>query len=203
MPTKDVKAEQEWKKKRNQVLPLLITQTLAALALLVIIYYGGYYYCDFIPLPQSDDFSSKLQFTLQWSAFPFAVILFYTILQVGNKRGSTPASNPLSGNEHYLQKEKNILANTLEQSTLAFFLLLALTVYLEQAEMKLVPLFVLSFVVGRILFIVGYKIHPLKFRACGISMNFGSTFLTLGLIGYFIYSRGLMATTSFSGKDEL
>ena len=202
MSTKDVKAEQEWQRERKQSMPFFIVQLIAGLASLVTIYYGGYYYCDFIPLPQSDDFSRKLQFTLQWSTFPFAVFLFYTIMQVGNKRGSTPASNPLSGNEHYLQLEKNILTNTLEQSTLAFFLLLALTVYLEQAEMKLVPLFVLSFVVGRILFIVGYKINP-KFRVCGIMVNGGSTFLMLGLIGYFIYSRGLMATTNFNGKDEL
>lgn len=200
MSTKDKKADEEWQKERRKLMPLFFAQMLVSVVILVIVYYGGYFYCDYIPLPESNDFSSKLQFTLQWCAFPFAVILFYTIMQVGNKRGSSPASNPLSGNEHYVQLDKNILANTLEQTVLAFFLVLTLTVYLQQAEMKLVPLFVVSFVVGRVLFIAGYKISP-KFRSCGVLTNFGSTFVVLAIVGYYIYSRGFMIAAT--GKDEL
>ena len=203
MPVKDEKTEKEWQKKRKQLLPAFIAQMLTALAVLVTIYYGGYYYCDFIPLPASNDFSSKLQFALQWSTFPFAVILFYTTLQVVYKRMTSLAANPLSGKEDNLQLEKNILTNTLEQTAIALILVLALTVYLEQAEMKLVPLHVVTFVVGRTLFIIGYKISP-TFRSSGSLTNIGSTFLILGLIGYFICSNGLIASAnSNTGKVEL
>lgn len=119
---------------------------------------------------------------------------------VSNKRGSTPAANPLSGNEKFLQVEKNILTNTLEQTTLAFFIVLSLTVYLDQPEMKIVPLFMTSFVVGRALFIFGYKIDP-RFRSCGMILSLGSTLVMFGVIGYTIYSRGLL--TAVTGKDEL
>ena len=194
------KEKEEWKATRKQLLPVFMVQLLTAIALLVTIFYGGYYHCNSISLPSSNEFSDKLQFSLRWCAFPFAVILMFTIMGVSNKRGSTPAANPLSGNDHLLQVEKNILTNTLEQIVLAFFIILALTVYLEDSEMKLVPIYVLSFIAGRALFISGYKIGP-QFRSCGILLNLGSTVLMLGVIGYTIYSRGLLAAST--GKDEL
>ncbi len=86
-----------------------------------------------------------------------------------------------SGNNHFLQVEKNILTNTFEQIVLAFFIILALTVHLEDSEMKLVPIYILSFITGRVLFISGYKIGP-KFRSCGMLTNIVSTFLMLGVI---------------------
>ncbi len=194
------KEKEEWKATRKQLLPVFMVQLLTAIALLVTIFYGGYYHCNSISLPSSNEFSDKLQFSLRWCAFPFAVVLMFTIMGVSNKRGSTPAANPLSGNDHLLQVEKNILTNTLEQIVLAFFIILALTVYLEDSEMKLVPIYVLSFIAGRALFIGGYKIGP-QFRSCGVLLNMGSTVLMLGVIGYTIYSRGLLAAST--GKDEL
>ncbi len=194
------KEKENWKAERKQLLPLFLTQVVISLVLLVTIFYGGYYHCDSISLPASSDFSDKLEFSLRWCAFPFAVILMYTIMGVSSKRGSTPASNPLSGNEKFLQTEKNILLNTLEQMVLAFFIVLSLTVYLDQSAMKLVPIYMVSFIVGRALFTVGYKISP-RFRSCGMVLNIGSTFITFGVIGYTIYSRGLWTTGT--GKDEL
>ena len=71
---------------------------------------------------------------------------------VARKRGSIPALNPLSGNEHFLLKEKNILANTVEQALVFLMLSLVLTTYLDPSEMKIIPLYSLQWVVGRILF---------------------------------------------------
>ena len=193
MSTEEQKAEiREWKSKRKEIMPVFLANVAISLVLTVGILFGGYYYCDCIPVPESNDLGVKLLYTLRWCAFPFAVLLYFMIFQVGNKRGSSPAANPLAGKEDFVQPEKNILVNTMEQIVMAVLILLALTTYLTPLEMKLVPLYVLQFLVGRVLFNVGYKIHP-KYRSAGVVMSFAANFFFLCLIGYFVYSRGLMA----------
>lgn len=175
--------KKEWKKKRKQLLPLFIAQIMVSQILIVIIFYGGYLYRDFIPLPWGYNFDGFLKYSMRWCAIPFVLILTYAAMSCVAKRVTTSAANPLAGNEHLLQLEKNILTNTLEQTVIALLVIFALTAYLDYYQIRVVPLYVVTFVLGRILFIVGYKIN-IKLRSSGAVMNFSSIFYMLLWIAY-------------------
>lgn len=181
------------------------------MVIVVTILYAGYYYFHSIPVPKSNEFSEKLLYTLRYCTFPQAMFLMFAIFRVGRKRGSTPALNPLSGNEHLLQTEKNVLMNTVEQLLCFLLFMLVLTTYLEPLEMRIIPLLSVTFIVGRILFMVGYSFSP-KHRLLGMSMNFFSNFFSIGYIIYLMYIRGFMygtftnasvPTSDGAGKTEL
>ena len=96
----------------------------------------------------------------------------------------------------------------MEQLLVFLLLVVALTTYLEPAEMRVIPLYSLAFLVGRVLFMIGYSIDP-KHRAIGIGINFNLSFFFIGYIIYLMYLRGFMygilspTTTTGTGKSEL
>ena len=57
--------------------------------------------------------------------------------------------------------------------------------------MRLVPLYAMAFFVGRVLFRIGYGI-AFYYRSWGMWINFISQSFILGLIGYFMITRGFM-----------
>ena len=201
--------EEKAKQAMRKALPLYLLQTFIALTVIVTILYGGYYYCHSIPIPRSNDFVEKLLYTARYCTFPQAVFLLVAILRVGAKRGTASALNPLAGKDHLLQTEKNVLANTVEQLLVFLLLVVALTTYLEPAEMRIIPLYSLAFIVGRVLFMIGYSIDP-KHRSIGMGINFNLSFFFIGYIIYLMYLRGFMygiltnpTTTTGTGKSEL
>ena len=205
--------DEKAKEERRKPLPLALyfLEYFVALTLTVTILYGGYYYCHSIPIPRSNEFGEKLLYAVRYCTFPQAVFLLVAIMRVGAKRGSTPAINPLAGKEHYLQTEKNVLMNTVEQLLCFLLLVLTLTTYLEPSEMRIIPLYSLAFIVGRIIFMIGYSFGP-KYRSAGMGINFILSFFFIGYIIYLIYLRGFMygiltdsSNPAFtaSGKSEL
>lgn len=167
----------------------MIPSILAVLGIfaLIAILYGGYH-CDCIPVPSSSDFGDKLTYYIRICVFPCSVVLYLTIMAVAVKRGSSRVVNPLAGKEHKLMMQKNILANTLEQ-TLAFLMItLVLTTYLESAEMRIIPAYSALWVVGRFFFWLGYP----SYRSFGMSFTLIPIPFFLGYIGYLMYTRGLM-----------
>ena len=180
-----------WEKERKAIIPVYIAEAVTGVILTVGIFYGGFYLCDSIPVPRSGTFADSMTYYIRCCVFPCCLVVFAAILLVARKRGSTPALNPLSGNEHFLLKEKNILANTVEQALVFLMLSLVLTTYLDPSEMKIIPLYSLQWVVGRILFQIGYGINPL-YRSLGMIMNILATFLFIGVVSYLIYTRGIM-----------
>ena len=174
-------------------MPAFLIQFFSAHVIMACILGGGYYLLpSLLPLPESSDFSAKLVYTLRCCGFPQALLLLFAVWRVASKRGSTPAGNPLSGqDQNYLQAEKNALTNTVEQLLLFSFLLLVLLTYLEPSEMKIVPLLSISFFIARLLFIVGYSVGPL-YRVMGIIMNFNLIMVLIGCISYLMYRRGFM-----------
>ena len=174
-------------------MPAFLIQFFSAHVIMACILGGGYYLLpSLLPLPESSDFSAKLVYTLRCCGFPQALLLLFAVWRVASKRGSTPAGNPLSGqDQNYLQAEKNALTNTVEQVLLFSFLLLVLLTYLEPSEMKIVPLLSISFFIARLLFIVGYSVGPL-YRVMGIIMNFNLIMVLIGCISYLMYRRGFM-----------
>ncbi|MCG8626954.1 MAG: MAPEG family protein [Proteobacteria bacterium] len=195
----DDKAKQARQRGLFQHLPLYVLEYLIALAVTVTILYGGYYYCDCIPVPRSNDFSEKLLYAGRYCTFPQAVFLFIAVLRVGAKRGSANALNPLAGKEHVLQTEKNVLTNTAEQLHIFLFLVVTLTTYLEPSEMRIIPLYSLAFIVGRVLFMIGYGISP-KYRSVGMGINFILTFFFIGYTIYLMYLRGFMYGTRLTAN---
>ena len=206
--------EKKSRQERREILPLYLLEFSMSIVIILTILYGGYYYCNSIPVPRSNDFGEKFLYTLRYCTFPQAVFLMFSILRVGSKRGSTPAMNPLAGKEDYVQVEKNILTNTMEQLISFLLLMLALTTYLEPMEMRFIPLCSLAFIVGRVLFLIGYTISP-KYRSVGMSINFLLSFFCAGYVFYLIYLRGFAygilpghsasksTASSATGKAEL
>ena len=170
---------------------ILKIQILVGTLIVVLVLYTGYYHGNFIPVPVSTDLASRLAFALRCS-LPMVVVLFAAIVLVAIKRAATAAVNPLSGNEGIVQLEKNVLSNTFEQFVISFTLMMIAATYLDSPQMlKLLPLYSFLFVVGRILFRIGYGINPL-FRTVGMSITFNATIIIFGVVIYSTLSKGLV-----------
>ena len=183
--------EKQKKSKPRFNVALYLFQLSLAIITIGVIYYGGYYLCEDIPIPESMDFASRLTYTFRWS-LPMVFVFMVTIMNTANKRGVTAAVNPLSGNEHLVQPMKNILMNTHEQLMSGFMLMLIATTYCDTPDtIKIIPIYVIVYTVGRVLFIIGYSIGP-QYRSYGMMMNLISTFALAGYIIYLVYTKGMM-----------
>ena len=170
---------------------------------LVGILYGGYYHVPegVIPLPQSDDFSARMLYTFRCFLFP-ALFLLVAISLTGRRRAQVGALNPLTGNEAAMELSKKRLNNTLEQTFIYVMFVVFLTTLLEREEMKLVLLSTTLFVVGRIMFWVGYGIHP-AYREAGIVVTFGNVGTALVISTYLACSRGFMLSPMISTASAI
>ena len=176
-------------------------------------FYFGYHYGDFIPVPAPPpgsnittiDMSIRLAFALRCS-IPLALCLFAAVALVGNKRSVTDAVDPLSGNEHIVQIDKNFLANTLEQCVIGLIFVLVVASYAETPqELRLLPIFAVVFTVARILFRIGYGVHYLL-RAFGMSANICANYVIIGVALYSLATKGLhmhLYTTAAPNRIEL
>lgn len=186
MATKAREAESLKEQRKNL---LLLLQLVLATAFSVGWLYGGYYYCDFIPVPKSMGVKDIWIYYTRCCVLPCAVVLLLSLHAVINKRTNAPAGNPLAGMEHTLQVEKNILTNTVEQIILFLSISLILATYLDQSEMKILPLYSSFWVIARLLFNIGYRMGP-QYRSVGMLCNIESSAFFLGLVIYLVYSRG-------------
>ena len=177
-------------------------------------FYFGYHYGHFIPVPTSAggsinttaiDTSIRLAFALRCSV-PLALCLFVAVALVGNKRAVTNAVDPLSGNEHIVQIDKNFLANTLEQCVIGLMFMLVVASYAETPqELRILPIFAVVFTVARILFRVGYGVHHLL-RAFGMSVNICADYVIIGVALHSLATKGLhtnLHTTTPPNRIEL
>lgn len=123
------------------------------------------------PKPHLPTLFDRVVFTLRWLIVSLLPVWAGVIL-VGNVRFATSAIDPIDkSGEKYIKMRSNFLQNTVEQFLLHSFGLTVLSTYLSEESMHWVPLLVILFVVSRVLFFVGYSIHPLK-RAIGFFMTF-------------------------------
>ena len=163
-------------------------------------FYYGYHYGDFIPTPAAPtghgnnntviDMSIRLAFAIRCS-LPLALSLFFAVAMVGNKRSVSDAVDPLSGNEHIVQLDKNFLANTLEQCVIGFILMLVVASYAETPqELRLLPIFATIFVIARAVFRIGYSVHHIL-RALGMSGNICGNYVLIGVSMYSLATKGL------------
>lgn len=76
-----------------------------------------------------------------------------------------------------------VVENTLQQYLLYLVGTLALSVNLTADEMRVIPATAIVFVVARIAFWIGYRIHPL-YRAFGMA---ATGYLNLGILAFAIW----------------
>ena len=122
-----------------------------------------------VPGPQIPDTSAdRIAYALPWAVIA-AVPLFVMIVAVGNARFLSEAIDPTVGKEsQQMVINGRVADNTLQQFALFLVGMLALSVLLPLDRLSIIPAVSITFVLMRILFWIGYRIHPL-YRAPGFS----------------------------------
>ena len=173
-------------------LPLLSLSLQSIIAILLVagLLYGGYNYAPdgVIPVPSSDDLSVKMLYTFRCFLFP-AIFMVVVIGITGLERGRVGAANPLTGNEGAMLLSKKRLINTLEQTLIFVVSTMFLTTLLAREKMTFIFLSMTVFVIGRIVFWIGYGIDPM-YRTVGSMTSFLNVFCLLSMSIYHLYLHG-------------
>ena len=179
---------------------VLRIQLTLGLSLTVAIFFGGYVYCDSIPVPDEGSMSAKIAYTFR-CAFFAVITLMVLILATAIKRDWTGALNPLAGKEYLVQVDKNVLTNTVEQFLVYLVSIVALATYVDTpTQLKLIPLYTTAFIVGRVLFRIGYGINP-GYRSTGMMVNASSTVYIIGFTLSLMYTKGFLYHIMTSGPS--
>jgi hypothetical protein len=121
----------------------------------------------------------RLGYALRWDVVA-AVPLFLMIAAVGNARSLSKAIDPTLGAEsRSIIIDGRVADNTTQQYLLFLAGSLGLAASLPPERMTFIAAAAIWFVVARLAFWIGYRIHPL-YRAFGFA---GTAYLNLGLIG--------------------
>ena len=122
-----------------------------------------------MPAPQVIDApGNRLAYAVRWSVV--AVLpLFAMLVAVGNARFLSEAIDPTLGKESQTMiVDGRVAENTLQQFVCFLAGILALSVSVPIGWISVVPAVAITFVICRIVFWIGYRIHPL-YRAPGFS----------------------------------
>jgi hypothetical protein len=134
---------------------------------------------QFVPAnPGLADLSARLGYTLEMNAFAILPLLVRVML-VANQRFLSEAIDPTLHQENLaMQVDGRVVDNTLQQSMLFLIGTLALSVNLAGPQMKVITAAMIVFVVARVAFWIGYRIHPL-YRAFGMA---ATGYLNVGIL---------------------
>ena len=122
-----------------------------------------------MPQPQVTDApGNRLAYAARWSVV--AVLpLFAMLVAVGNARFLSEAIDPTLGKESQsIVVDGRVADNTLQQFVCFLVGITALSVSLPIGWISVIPAVAITFVICRIVFWIGYRIHPL-YRAPGFS----------------------------------
>ncbi|HEU0284138.1 MAG TPA: MAPEG family protein [Sphingomicrobium sp.] len=122
-----------------------------------------------IPQPEVIDApGNRLAYAVRWSVV--AVLpLFAMLVAVGNARFLSEAIDPTLGKESpEMVVDGRVADNTLQQFVCFLVGITALSVSVPIGWISVIPAVAITFVICRLLFWVGYRIHPL-YRAPGFS----------------------------------
>src|SRR5258706_1658845 len=118
--------------------------------------------------PTLTEVGRRLAYTAQAAAVAVLPLLA-AIMAVGNRRFNTEAIDPtLHKEDRATVINGRVADNTLQQFALFLTATLALSVNLSATQMRLIPAATIVFVVMRVAFWIGYRIHPL-YRAFGMA----------------------------------
>ncbi len=123
----------------------------------------------YMPQPQVIDApGNRLAYAIRWSVV--AVLpLFAMLVAVGNARFLSEAIDPTLGKESQkMVVDGRVADNTLQQFVCFLVGITALSVSVPIGWISVIPAVAITFVICRLVFWVGYRIHPL-YRAPGFS----------------------------------
>jgi hypothetical protein len=131
-----------------------------------------------LPDPAAAALAERLAYALKWQALA-ALPLLFVIIAIGNARAMSDAIDPTAGKEDAAMKVNiRVADNTLQQLMLFFAGSMSLAASIAPEHIKVIGAAAIVFVVARIAFWIGYRIHPL-YRAPGFS---STAYLNVGLI---------------------
>jgi hypothetical protein len=132
-----------------------------------------------LPAPAAiDALSERLAFALQLNVIA-ALPFFLMIVAVGNSRFLSDAIDPLAQRERVDQQVNGRVAdNTLQQNFVFLVGTLALSATLSPDKLQVLIAATVVFVLARVVFWIGYRIHPL-YRAPGMA---ATAYLNLGML---------------------
>jgi len=131
-----------------------------------------------LPLPDADDAAARIAFVAHWLLLP-GLALFFGVGLVANQRFFVAdAIDGGPSESRLIQVALRYNTNTVEQCLLAAIAWLGLALALSHEQLKLVPAMAISFLLGRILFFIGYLIAPAG-RALGLGLTAYPTFAAL------------------------
>ena len=125
----------------------------------------------------------RISWGLQWNVLPLMSV-FGSMLIVSLSRMFSDAINPLKGKEsEKLIINKNILQNSLEQFVLFFASSMAFVTLCPKPCLKAIPIMAIIFLLGRVLFRIGYHKDPLQ-RGAGFAVT---VFSYIGFLFFDLY----------------
>jgi hypothetical protein len=136
------------------------------------------------PYSNSLSFAQRMVLAIECSIFP-GIMLLLGILVIGKARFGNESDDPTK-HEYANQAMKvnlRYLSNTHEQFTLFVINVLGLAIFIPDAYLTFLPIYSSLFVIGRITFWTGYRIHPL-YRASGFGMCFYPAIIGMLYNGY-------------------
>jgi hypothetical protein len=122
--------------------------------------------------------AERIAFAVQLNVIA-ALPLFAMLMAVANSRFLSEAIDPLAKRETAAQLiDGRVAANTLEQGILFLVATLALSTVLPPAQLQVLTAMTIVYVLARIVFWFGYRLHPL-YRAPGMA---ATTYINLGAL---------------------
>lgn len=140
-------------------------RTVFCIAVGALVFYLGYNHVP-PPSPRLESRYDRLVYTVEWQIVSLST-LWLGMFKVLSIRWNTAAIDPVYGKaEHLLEVPQRYVQNTVEQLLLHCISQLVLCQYLKPESMQVVPILVLMFAVGRVIYFIGYHIAP-KHRVYG------------------------------------
>ena len=122
--------------------------------------------------------ADRLAYALRWAVVA-ALPLVFMLGAVGNARFASEAIDPTVGKEsQQMVVDGRVADNTLQQFLLFLVGMLALSVSLPADRLNILAAVSITFVIVRVAFWIGYRVHPL-YRAFGFSSTF---YMNLGMM---------------------
>ena len=140
-----------------------------------------------LPLPDGDDTAARLAFVAHWMLLPGLALLFGIGLVANQRFFAADAIDGGPSESRLIQIALRYNLNTLEQVALAAIAWFGLALTLPHDQLKLVPAMAISFLVGRVLFFVGYLIAPTG-RALGLGLTAYPSFAALIWLAFRMFS---------------
>lgn len=129
------------------------------------------------PQPAGSEAADRLAFAVQWLVVPGLLLLVFVSVTAFSRFFVADAfDGTRTPANRFIEINLRVTRNTLEQAVLAAIAWCGLAIALPAEQLAIIPVLAALFAIGRVLFWVGYQIHPVA-RATG----FGITALPTGV----------------------